>query len=231
MNKGQNTFNLINKTEVDFQIKMEIKCNPNIKNITFKNIPYIQFNKSSNYTFLAESSNGINLLRVACPIFSLDYFNKSPYDLMLSILIILLGFVIAFFGLKIFSGLIFLSSSFLIFPISFLIFYEWILPNGSENYLFWLGFVGSIIGSLLISLLLSKVPFLFCSLLGALFGLLIGILVCFFIGLIIKLHTLATYLIIAGFILLIAAICLYFYETMCIFLTSIWGSYLLVRVS
>jgi len=60
MNKGQNIFNM-NKTDVNFQIKMEIKCNPNIKNIIFKNIPYIQNNKSSNYTFSAESSNGINL--------------------------------------------------------------------------------------------------------------------------------------------------------------------------
>lgn len=59
MNKGNNPFIKNNETIIYFQIKIEIKCNPKIKTILFKNIPYIHTLKSLNYTFSAESTNGI----------------------------------------------------------------------------------------------------------------------------------------------------------------------------
>lgn len=156
--------------------------------------------------------------------------NERPYELIVTIFIILIGFIISFFGLRLFKELIFISSSLIVFCILFLLFYELVLSNGSESYLFWICFGGSIIASFLISYLITKLTSLFCSLIGIVFGLVLGVMVNFLLEIVIKFPYFANVLIIIGFIFFTAILCLIFYESSCIFLTSFFGSYLLVRV-
>ena len=161
----------------------------------------------------------------------LSYFGK--YYWIVGSVLIVFGILELFFGSKLYIPTVYLFSFFFVSSLTFIIFYEVILQDFTENaeFYFWLGLAGSVIIGIISGYYLSKISRLFFGIFGVLLGFLLGTLL--YALLIHKINLdqkVLFYSTIVIFGLTIGIISFNFHNILLILYTSIFGSYLFVRV-
>lgn len=173
--------------------------------------------------------------KLACP--TLNFFaiaqfvNKYFYGI--GAVMIVIGFVLCFFGSKFIEITIYLGSILIVLTASFIMVFDILFRNSNleENMIWIIGGV-AILAGLILGYLFNKAVKIFFSLLGAYLGYVIGILVySLFLNKIQGVDPNILYWITIGVCALIFSIVSYImFEYIVVFSTALIGSYLAVRV-